>query len=407
MSRTAYTPSLPGLGAVDEDLDTVINWGAGADSTAYLAKMLTAPKAHGIDLDRTVILYMATGSEWPETRLLADEFMLPLLRENSVRFVQLARNGHLQADGFTVLDDSRRPEQLIARGPWTLWDDQESVGTVPQVAGTRKCSLWAKGDVGDWWLKQTFSGRPFRQIMGFNADEEGRRFGDQVTSRMPGRTGEFPLIDWGWDRRRCEDYLLKRFGVHWPKSYCTFCCFSASMGSLPAHLERMRAHPDIAGEVLRLEYTAMSLNPNAKLYGRKSLLEMFDPAQPRDRACLEAFERELAMPWALYHVRRLFLLTEDGRRRPVKRSTERVDLGRPDQLAERLISVSERHGVDVEHDPVYGRARAWVRPRATGWPMAEELFATAPARVIDKQDNDFEEHWDALVSGPAAQLPLA
>jgi len=148
--------------------------------------------------------------------------MLPLLREHGVPFVQLARNGHLQADGFTILDDSRHPEQLFARGPWTLWDDQESVGTVPQVAGTRKCSLWAKGDVGDWWLKQVFGGRPFRQIMGFNADEEGRRFGDQVTSKMPGRTGEFPLIDWGWGRQRCEAYLLKRFGVHWPKSYCTF-----------------------------------------------------------------------------------------------------------------------------------------------------------------------------------------
>lgn len=69
------------------------------------------------------------------------------------------------------------------------------------------------------------------------------------------------------------------------------------MGSLPAHLERMRSHPEIAGEVLRLEYTAMSLNPNAKLYGRKTLLEFFDRTQPRDRACLEAFERELDMPW--------------------------------------------------------------------------------------------------------------
>ncbi|MCX4862419.1 hypothetical protein [Streptomyces canus] len=123
MSPTTYTPPLPGLTA-DGNLDTIINWGAGADSTAYLAKMLTAPRAHGIDLDRTAVLYMATGSEWPETRLLADEFMIPLLRENGVRFVQLARNGHLQADGFTILDDSRHPEQLVARGPWTLWDDQ-------------------------------------------------------------------------------------------------------------------------------------------------------------------------------------------------------------------------------------------------------------------------------------------
>lgn len=82
--------------------------------------------------------------------------------------------------------------------------------------------------------------------------------------------------------------------------FAVTCRFSASTGSLPAHMERMRSHPDIAGKVMRLEYTAMSLNPNAKLCGRKSLLEMFDPTQPRDRACLEAFERELDMPWALY-----------------------------------------------------------------------------------------------------------
>ncbi|MFD7015208.1 hypothetical protein [Streptomyces sp. NPDC059928] len=191
MPRTSACPQLPLFGAApcDADIDTVISWGLGCDSTAYLARMLTAPAAHGIDLERTVVLYMATGSEWPETRLLVEKFMLPLLRKYRVRFVQLARNGHLRADGFTVLDDSRHPEQLFARGPWTLWDDLESVGTVPQQAGTRKCSLWAKGDVGDWWLGQLFNGRPFRQIMGFNADEEGRRFGDQVASKMPAVPG--------------------------------------------------------------------------------------------------------------------------------------------------------------------------------------------------------------------------
>ncbi|WP_258308862.1 hypothetical protein [Streptomyces sp. NWU339] len=150
------------------------------------------------------------------------------------------------------------------------------------------------------------------------------------------------------------------------------------MGALPAHLERMRTHPDAAGEVLRLEYTAMSLNPNAKLYGKRTLLEFFDASQPRDRACLEAFERELAMPWALNHVRRLFLLSADGERRPAMRSTERVDLDHAHQSAHRLISVSERHGIEVEHDPVYGRARSWVRRRLETWPMAKELFTTAP-----------------------------
>ncbi|WP_405764540.1 hypothetical protein OHU34_03280 [Streptomyces sp. NBC_00080] len=104
--------TLPGLTTTD-NIDTVINWGLGTDSTAYLAKMLTDPTAYGIDLDRTVVLYMATGSEWPETRLLVEEFMLPLLREHGVRFVQLARNGRLAADGITVLDDSRNTERLL------------------------------------------------------------------------------------------------------------------------------------------------------------------------------------------------------------------------------------------------------------------------------------------------------
>ncbi|MGW7086579.1 hypothetical protein ACWGH2_24175 [Streptomyces sp. NPDC054871] len=116
--------------------------------------------------------------------------------------------------------------------------------------------------------------------------------------------------------------------------------------------------------MLHLEYAAMSLNPNAKPYGEHTILELFDPSQPRDRACLDAFERELDMPWALYYVRRLFLLSADGGWRPVIRSTERIDLGRSQQLARRLISISERHHVEAEHDPVYGHARSWAHPRA-------------------------------------------
>ncbi|GAA2702501.1 hypothetical protein GCM10010095_72040 [Streptomyces anthocyanicus] len=242
MTRLMYAPSLPGFSTTD-GLDTVINWGLGADSTAYLARMLTAPAAHDIDLERTAVLYMATGSEWPETRLLVEEFMLPLLREHGVRLVHLSRNGHRKEDGFTVLDDSRSPEQLIARGPWTLWDDLESVGTVPQQAGTRKCSLWAKGAVGDWWLAQVFGGRPFRQVMGFNADEAGRCLRDETASKLPGRTGLYPLLDWGWGRRKVEEYLLARFGVHWPKSYCTFCFMWNRAGLACSH------GPDTVGQV--------------------------------------------------------------------------------------------------------------------------------------------------------------
>ncbi|MFD9654875.1 hypothetical protein [Streptomyces mirabilis] len=68
--------------------------------------------------------------------------------------------------------------------------------------------------------------------------------------------------------------------------------------------------------------------------------------------------------------------------------------------------MSQRHGIEVERDHLYGRARTWLRPRRAGWPMAEELLTTAPARVIDKQDKSFEMEWHALISGASSQLPL-
>ncbi|MFC9165573.1 hypothetical protein ACFTZ8_32820 [Streptomyces fungicidicus] len=139
---------------------------------------------------------MATGSEWPQTRMPVEEFMLLRLREHGVRFVQLSRSGQLKIAANTILDDSRRPQRLFARGPWTLWDELESVGTVPTQVGTRKCSLRAKGKVGDRWLLQETGGRPFRQDMDFNTDAPRRRFSDTAPSRIPRRTSRvYPLID--------------------------------------------------------------------------------------------------------------------------------------------------------------------------------------------------------------------
>jgi len=117
----------------------------------------------------------------------------------------------------------------------------------------------------------------------------------------------------------------------------------------------VRAAPGAHGEIL---------NPNAKLYRQAQPAGAPRPRQPEDRACLEAFERELDVPWALYRAHRLFLLSETGKRRPVIRSTKRLDIGRSRQLAQQLIFVSERHGVAVEHDPLYGAPTPGAVPAA-------------------------------------------
>ncbi|MEU3282001.1 hypothetical protein [Streptomyces antibioticus] len=134
-----------------------------------------------------------------------------------------------------------------------------------------------------------------------------------------------------------------------------------------------------------------------KLFGRRSLLEQFDPGQAADRSVLAAFKEELTCPWALYHVRRILPVSkaDPTRRGRALRSVERVDVGRAAALGLRLRAVSERHGVPVEVDERYGRVRAWMRRRGPERPTVEELLVTAPFHVRSKQVPHFEREWAA------------
>ena len=128
-----------------EGVELVINWGLGVDSTAYLVKMLEDPSAHGVDLARTMVLHELTGDEWPATRAHAEQFVLPLLREHRVRLVQVSRAS--RSLEIVVMDDSRQPERIVRRGPWSLEEDEyEANGTVPSRAasGSAACTPRAR-----------------------------------------------------------------------------------------------------------------------------------------------------------------------------------------------------------------------------------------------------------------------
>ena len=77
------------------------------------------------------------------------------------------RAGAAQADGITILDDSRAPRAVHLGGDWKLSDEMLAAGTVPQVADSRKCSAKAKGWVLDQFLAVEMAGRPYRHVMGF------------------------------------------------------------------------------------------------------------------------------------------------------------------------------------------------------------------------------------------------
>src|SRR4051794_36396829 len=156
-----------------------------------------------------------TGDEWEQTGRDVEAHVLPLLREHGVRYVQAARSRRLvtvAGDGVVVLDDSRAPERLHLRGAFRLSDEMRQAGTVPQTGGARLCSVHAKGDVLDPVIRDLTGGRPFRHVIGFEANEPKRAAKD-ATYNTADRTGEYPLIEWGWDREACEDFIQAVTGV--------------------------------------------------------------------------------------------------------------------------------------------------------------------------------------------------
>ncbi len=215
-------------------MDTILSWGMGVESTAILVRWLLEPETRLCDIDELLVLTAQTGDEYDDTRMLCEEHILPLLRAHQVRFVEVARRGHLEKEGIVVLSDSRAPASMHMDGAYKLSDELRASGTVPQFGGEHRCSLKFKAFVIETWLRERFQ-VPAKHAFGYSLDELKRvakseqAMADRVafgfSSEEPGRAhrassydrpnriGFYPLIEWGWTRQMCSDYLLSKLGV--------------------------------------------------------------------------------------------------------------------------------------------------------------------------------------------------
>lgn len=189
-----------------------------------------------------------TGDEYDDTRRDVELHILPLLAKHGIRYVQVARRGHLERQGITVLSDTSQPERLFIEGDYKLSDELRPAGTVPQFGGEHICSLKFKAWVIEQWLAKHLRG-PIRHALGYSAEETRRvtksekanvrrvafGYNAQETSRIekaisydtPARQSFYPLVDWGWTRQDCIDYHRETLGVLWKKSACVQCPFNA------------------------------------------------------------------------------------------------------------------------------------------------------------------------------------
>ena len=247
---------------------------------------------------------------------------------------------------------------------------------------------------------------PMWTVSGHTYADEGARIQRDRSYSTTTRSSEYPLVAWGWDRARCEQYLQDLLGEPWPKSACVYCPFAANHAALPALLARYRRFPDAAVRAMLLELTSMALNPNMALFGSRSVNALV--AADGNQAALTALERILvACDYTLYEVRRVLPLSASQRGRPGRpwRSVRQLTSGKEAAVLGELRHRARAAGVDVTSS---GHVhRAILRPRGLTLPTKEHLLVVSPSGVQAKQRSGFERVWAQVGDNDMFQPPLA
>lgn len=388
----------------------VLSYGLGEDSTAILLRWIADPTSRDFDLQDLAVVVAMTGSEWDSTRMAVEEHILPQVAAAGIRFIQVARGQRhvtTAGDGVVVLSDSRTPTRLYIEGGYSLYQEMTEAGTVPQSGGARLCSVHAKGDVLDPVIARITRNRPYRHVMGFEAGEQ-RRADKDALFNTDRRTGEYPLIDWGWSRTDAIDYTRSTLGTSVGKSACTFCPFSFANKSSRAEIfARYAESPEVGARTLLMEHLALALNPAQGLVGGRRLIDMLREHQLDN--VLDAFEAILeSHEHAIYEIRRIL--------RP--RKTDPTELGD----AARSVRIRGRGPRAGMHNilgrlAADGAAQNKVRPdigddgilrvyqheRGPVFPTVERYFVVAPALALPKEHANFDRWWTETFAAEAMQ----
>ncbi|BCN86300.1 hypothetical protein [Prescottella equi] len=392
----------------------VLSYGLGEDSTAILLRWIEDPTSRDFDLSDLVVITAMTGDEWDSTRAAVEEHVLPRMTAAGIRYIQVGRGRRhvtTAGDGVTILDDSSSPSRLYIEGEYSLYREMTEAGTVPQSGGARLCSVHAKGDALDPVIARITRGQSYRHVMGFEAGEQRRAVKDAMFNTDL-RTGEYPLIDWGWTRDDAIAYTRSVTGTSVGKSACTFCPFTfANKQGRADVFARYAADPTVGAKTLLMEHLSLALNPAQGLVGGRRLIDML-----RDQkldGVVDAFTAVLEdQEHAIYDVRRI----------PRPRKTDPTKLGN----AARSIRVrgrGTRQGMQgiLDRLAADGKAKGLVRPvvgedgilrvyqheRGPAFPAIERYFVVAPALAAAKEHEKFDQWWSDAVATIALEPAAA
>jgi hypothetical protein len=223
-----------------------ISYGGGIQSTALVLLAIEGR----IDFEVALFANVGDDSEHPGTLTWVRDVMQPYAKERGFPIHELDR---VRRDGTTETLMGR----LTKEGSRSLPIPVRMSNGAP---GTRSCTADFKIAVVGKWLKANGADKndPATVAIGISTDEIQRVGNKKV---MPYETIVYPLIDLGWNRSRCTEYIRQMMGAIPPKSSCFFCPFHRPL----TWAEMRRDEPDLFDKSADLEDL---LNRRRKLLGK-------------------------------------------------------------------------------------------------------------------------------------------
>lgn len=178
-----------------ENVKKIVSFGGGTNSTAMLIGMWKN------DIKPDHILFADTGGEKERTYLYIDVLNTWL---NMVGFPQIETVRYRTKDGVEI-----SLEQEIINNQ-----------TLPAIAfGFKSCSEKFKIRPQNKFLKERYPDCKIIHYIGFDSGESRR----VKNNDLQNHENIYPLIEWGWNRKKCIE-VIREVGLPLPgKSSCFFC----------------------------------------------------------------------------------------------------------------------------------------------------------------------------------------
>lgn len=441
------------------DTTYIMSNGMGVESVAILLRWIHEPETAPCALQDLIVITSQVGNEYSDTLAMHEQYMLPLFRKHGIRYVQVARKGHLEEEGIVVLEDSRNPTRMYGEGHYKLSDELLLAGSVPQFGSEHKCSLKFKAYVIESWIADNVKAPIVYHGFGYNSEEMSRvesanegiferndkalnskvkammklhkikgtgkhaiafgynldevdRYTKAAVFDCPTRLGFYPLVQWGWTREKCLEYIHQILGVKWLKSACVYCPFAHNKQSLDDLIERHKRHPEAVADAMLLEHVALSLNPRQTMYASGSLIQL--QVASNNYVAIEAYNKKLEeTPWAIYRVRRIYNAgtdkktgeTDAEKKGHASRCVEKTaHLGEREELNAMLTNTAQENGFTQERQ--WDIDYTYLEQKGESYPAREDLLVVAPAFPESKARfgiPKFNQTWEAFEQAQEVQ----